>query len=240
MAWSSLSINAPAGNADSILSSSDNLLATTVVHPWVEGAGEGNGHYKYLRFPNAVKKLVEENEFNTEAVLAIAVTAASYTDFKTQLSTLNAVFPVKDLQLIERRAAEMVTIEHSKWQLNFTHNNIITTQRNSSALAVLKQLHAAADVDVAINEAQTFKNSNPAANLTAFAARKQTYDTTAASTLANIKTGLSGGAGWRFYAQFDIKNALQTGHPGHDYTLTAIVLFAGSASDLALLNEMLA
>ena len=230
MAWSALSITAPTTNADTETAE----LAMHSITPWQHG--EGQGIHARLSFPNAAELLANKVSINTPA-LAIAISAATFTDFANQCAQLIAPFPLPLLQQWQRRATELAALEKSKLDL-------VQQQKNTGGTAInsVPAIQTVQEADLrkqAFDDAESFKSSNPLTNLTNFQTEKTAHDTDVAGAQAAAKAGLTGGAGWRFYAASDVANALQNNTPGSEYTLTAIVVFQGSVSDLALLTEII-
>lgn len=239
MTWTPLTITAPAGNAAAIASQSGGSIQKRLVHPWLHGVGEGSGHYRYLSFPNAVKALAQT--LTTEqAALGIAIAAANLTDFSGGLGTLNNVFPLREFAALGRRAGALAGLESSKFALPSAPGPIAAQTMSAAGLGAVAGLRKSALQQQAKAEADAHDLTNPITNLDNYQAQKTTSDAAVAAALNAAKAALSGGAGWRFYAESDIANAITQGAPDHKYTLTAIMLFTGSAADLALLKGILA
>jgi hypothetical protein len=239
MSWTPLSINPPLGNAAAIDSQSGGSVQKRLVHPWLHGVGEGSGHYRYLSFPNAVNAL-SKTLTTEQAALGIAIAAANLSDFAGDIATLNAVFPVREFTALGRKAAALVNLETTKFDLPVTPGAIAQQAMDLTGLGAVADLRNAAILQQAQAEATAFEQSGPLANLDAYQTQKTAAAAAVAAALAAAKANLSGGAGWRFYAESDIANALMQNAPDHKYTLTAIMLFTGAPSELALLKEMIA
>jgi hypothetical protein len=239
MAWTPLTINPPLGDAAAIDSQSGGSLQKRLVHPWLHGVGEGSGHYRYLSFPNAAQALAQT--LTTEqAALGIAIAASNLSDFASDIDTLNAVFPVRELAALGRKAAALVNLETDKFNLPAAPGAIAQQAMDLTGLGAVADLRKAALMEQAQAEATAFDSSGPLANLDLYQVQKTAAAAAVAAALATAKATLSGGAGWRFYAESDIANALLLDTPDHRYTLTAIMLFTGTPSELALLKEMIA
>jgi hypothetical protein len=239
MTWTPLSIIAPLGNAAALDSQSGGSISKRLVHPWLHGVGEGSGHYRYLSFPNAAGALAQT--ITTEpAALGIAIAASNLTDFANDIATLINVFPVREFAALGRKASALVDLETTKFNLPAAAGAIAQQTMDLSGLGAIADLRKAALMEQAQAEATAFAATGPLANLDVYQAQKTAADTAITAALAAAKAGLSGGAGWRFYADADIANALQQNTPDHRYTLTAIMLFTGSVDDLALLQEIIA
>ncbi|MGZ5025715.1 MAG: hypothetical protein ACXWE9_00970 [Methylobacter sp.] len=239
MTWTPLNITAPTGNAAAIASQSASSITKRLVHPWLHGIGEGSGHYRYLSFPNAAKALAQT--IGTEqAALGIAIAAANLTDFAHDIGTLNTVFPLREFAALGRKAESLITLETDKFNLPEAAGPIAAQSMALSSLGAVADLKKSALLQQAQAEADAFDQSGPIGNLDAYQEQKDAAAAAVAAALDAAKANLSGGAGWRFYAEHDIANALMQNTPDHKYTLTAIMLFTGAPGDLALLKEMIA
>ncbi|WP_421848301.1 hypothetical protein [Marinomonas sp.] len=223
MSWSLLSLSTPASSAPAISES----VTVFTVSPWSHGIKEGNGNHTWLSFPNAVDAVANRVDIS-KAVFAIAITAASMTDFAKQAAALNAVFPFKEFEKCQRHAQALITLESDKYDLVDTVESQQTIPTN--AIPSIAKLSKYTISTEALNEANALAGSYPLANLNAFESRKP------ALPAAPI---LSGGAGWRFYAETDIKNAMRVNQRDHAYTITAMVVFSGSSDELAFLRELM-
>lgn len=233
MSWTALSVNAPTSNA----ASASAALSVLSVDPWTHGVSDGVGSNTVLSFPNAVQALIKQSAGHNGAALGIAVSAASMVDFVSQLNLLNSAFPLPSLQRLARRAAQMATLETTKM-------NLVPHQQHGggmqlNALPSIRALQRADLIKAASDNAIAFKSSSTSSNVSGFQAAKTSHAAMVSAVQAGAAAGLTGGNGFRFYAANNVASALAVGHPGHEYTLTAIQLFLGSPADLALLTEIL-
>ena len=239
MSWTPLSITAPLGNAAAIAGQSGGSIQKRLVHPWLHGVGEGSGHFRYLSFPNAVKALAQTLT-NEQAALGIAIAAANLTDFAGDISTLNNVFPMREFAALGRRASSLISLETTKFNLPAAPGPIVSQAMSAAGLGAVASLSKAAMLQQAQAEADAHDESSVITNLDNYQSQKTAKAAAVAAALDSAKAQLSGGAGWRFYADGDIAHAITQGAPDHKYTLTAIMLFTGSAADLALLKGIIA
>ncbi|MFZ2405545.1 MAG: hypothetical protein WAW41_10440 [Methylobacter sp.] len=239
MTWKPLTINPPAGNAADIAGQSGGSIQKRLVHPWLHGIGEGSGHFRYLSFPNAVNALAQT--LSTEqAALGIAVAASNLTDFAADIAALNAVFPLREFAQLGRRAAALIPLESDKFNLPTAPGPIATQSMSAAGLGAVAALRQSAMLQQAQAEADAHDQSSVITNLDNYQNQKTAAAAAVAAALDAAKALLSGGAGWRFYAEGDIAGSIVQGAPDHKFTLTAIMLFTGSAADLALLKEVVA
>ena len=230
MTWSNLSLNTPVSDAAG-LSQNVSVFAVT---PWTHGVREGSGNHTWLAFPNAVDAAVNHvKKSQPAAVFAIGLTAANFKDLASQIEQLVAVFPLKQLSQWQRHAAKLVTLELDKFDLIDPAVESVGIKLN--AVPTVKARMEKAISQAALAEAASISGSDPLSNLTSFETAKTAFDTAVNSALPS----LSGGAGWRFYAEGDALTKLKSGHPGHQYTTTALLVFAGSIADLAYLKELM-
>lgn len=223
MTWSPLALSTPTSSAPALSES----VTVFTVSPWTHGVKEGNGNHTWLSFPNAVDAVAAKID-SSKAVFAIAITAASMTDFAQQVAALNAAFPFKAFNKWLRHAQALITLESDKFDL-------VDAVESRQAIAInaipsISEQSKHAISEAALNEANALAGSDPLANLTAFESRKPS------SPSAPV---LSGGAGFRFYAESDIKNALRVNQRSHAYTITAMVVFIGSPAELSYLRELM-
>ena len=236
MSWTPLSLAAPSGNFTTLVTQTAAGRKTLVVHPWVHGIGEGSGHYRYLSFPNAVAALADQLADETDSAFGIGLTAANCAGLAGQIKALTDVFPIKQLDQVRIRAEQLVKLETDKLQLpggpGFNGGDMAL-----SSLPLMATLKKAAILQQSLADAETFEASNPLTNLQAFIAIKADADAAVNTALSDANALFVGGAGWRFYAESDLAAAIKNA-PGHENTMTAIVLFIGSVTNLALLKEV--
>lgn len=230
MSWSPLALSTPASSALAV----NHNIGIFSVTPWTHGIREGQGSHTWLSFPNAVEAVVDEvDQLNSSAVLALAVAAANLKSLSDQIATLSTGFPVRELSQWQRHADYLSALEKDKFSL--PDPAVTAFNRAVHGLPAVVEQAKKAISQQALADANGLLGQDPLTNLSAFEVDKIAHD-------AEVNTALpplAGAAGWRFYAQADIATALRTGHPGHETTLTAILVFYGSVADLAYLKEML-
>ena len=147
---------------------------------------------------------------------------------------------MREFAALGRRAGALSGLESSKFALPAAPGPIAAQTMSAVGLGAVAGLRKSALQQQAKAEADAHDLTNPIDNLNAYQAQKTAADAAVAAALAAAKAKLSGGAGWRFYADGDIAHAITQDAPDHKYTLTAIMLFTGSAADLALLKGIIA
>lgn len=200
-------------------------------NPYVDLKGDRT----FLSFPNAVKAVAEKvASVPVPAALAVALTAASYAEFAAVLNAFSTAFPLPLFQRLARRALAMDALETSKFVL--AQPQAAVSGFDLSGLPKLRALRRADLLTAASAAADAFALSDPLANLTDLIADKAEHSATVAAAQSEAATGLSGPVlnGWRFYADADPLATLSIGHPDHDFTLTALILFFGTPLQLAV------
>lgn len=230
--WTPLTVNAPTANSAALGAA----LTLITVDPWTHGVASGDGSVTQLSFPNAVDAVVKKLTGVSGAALAIAVAAASAAALADDLDALKTAFPLPTLDRLARRAAKMVDLELSK--LNLVPHMPQIGGVSIDALPAIRALKRADLIKAAYDAAESFKNTAANSNLTAFATERAAHAAAVATVQAEAAAGLTGGVGWRFYAASNVASALKNGMPGHDKSMTAILLFAGPAADVSILTEI--
>lgn len=230
MTWAQVNLATPASDASSL-----NLAITVeTITPWTHGAKEGAGSHTWLSFPNAVAALVKRIQANqAQAVFVLGLTAANYKDLASQCQAMAAAFPLKQIEQWQRHAETLINLEQEKRNLVAAVNSTAGLQLNAVPTAKARMEKALAQQ--AKSDAAALAGADPLSELASFETAKTAFDADTDAALPN----LSGGAGWRFYADSDISTKIQTGHPGHQYTYTVLLAFMGSAADLAYLTELM-
>jgi len=100
-----------------------------VVHPWTPGVGRGEGPWRHLSFPQAVRAIRESfddqgdaarPQFSTLApveMIALVAGAPSPSIFKTTLEALNVLIDVKEFRLAIRRIEQAFDLEDQRFTL---------------------------------------------------------------------------------------------------------------------------
>lgn len=237
MAWTPLRLASPLPGSASNASAAVRLIS---VDPWTHGQHTDlDGSNTYLSFPNAVSAVADQIGQGSEAALGIAVTAASLSDMASNLVALGGAFPLPNLQRLARRAAALADLETTKFDL--VPYGTAESSVNMSSLPSVKALRRADLLKTASDAATAFLTSDPTTALVNLVSDKAAHATMVSGAQAAASAGLAGSPQgcYRFYAEGDIASSLLNGHPGHEFTLTSIMLFMGPIADLAFLKTVL-
>ncbi|NIB44765.1 hypothetical protein HBA55_34615 [Pseudomaricurvus alkylphenolicus] len=222
------------------------------VHPWQQGVGSGDGVYRHLSAPNAVAALV--NKLNDQADhrlpvgtlegVAVLINAVSLSDFAQQLGAFNAVFPVEELQAVQRRVEQLSTLENDKVLLPDAALNARWVNKN--LLQWSNARSGASHVDRATSMASAYdsENQTPTAELQALIAKKQSRLQSDQSALSTLQASVTGGAGQALFLDSGTRTQLAdalnaAGSPGHEYIFCAAVLMVSPPGQLAYVKEVM-
>ncbi|MDG9666718.1 hypothetical protein ONV78_03145 [Hahella sp. CR1] len=220
------------------------------VHPFQEGVGDGSGLYRYLSAPNAAARLAAKltdaqdtgrprGQLDAVSVLIVARDLASFAE---RLEAFNAIFPTPELQLAQRRAAQLATLEQEKFILPDAPLTPPWVARDGVQIPRLAQHGRAVGAQLATAQGYAAETLSPVAELQAVIERKRQSLQQLQRHYEQLKGQLSGQAGYALYAQDDASTVaaqIKTpGAPGHEYVLTAGALFVADAGRLTFLKEI--
>jgi len=170
------SLNALRDQIGQLINTAGNCL---VVHPWQQDVGTGDGIYRWLSPQTANTRMVEKlrgvlderQPKDVSEAIAIMVFATGIAEFSEQLQLLNAVFPVPELQMIQRRCSASINHESSKMQQvnaplnphweNQQYNDLQTVKQLDSGIGTLMAQVESCSADI-----------NPITELQALATKK--------------------------------------------------------------------
>jgi len=223
------------------------VAACLCVHPWLQDRGSGGAVYQYLAPDEALQALADKCREHTDPrlpeggdALVICLFAASVADFHAQLAAFNAVLPVPELQLLERRSKTLISHEADKRVLPTPP---ATPYWKQQGLADLPQLQA---LDASLGALQALADgygadTSPVARLQQTLSRKQAHLQQRADAWNMLAQTFSGGAGVAARLSGSSQSIAQqlTGNPpaGAEYSHTAAVLLIGGAGALDLIAE---
>lgn len=222
-----------------------------VVHPWAQGVGQGNNHHRYLSPENAV--IAAGNKFGDMAdihkpgmvmdALVLLLTGTGFAGFAQTLNQFNAVFPLPQTLLCERRARQLATVETDKQVLPDAALNPPWLGRAVSGIGLA--VPACTRVGELCAAAVGYEADGVSldAELQSLIAKKNLALADASAAIENIASTFTGGVGrGDFFASQNpqqIKNALLNNGVGHDEPLACCVVISAAAGELQMLKEML-
>lgn len=234
------------GQLAALLDSDVHIL---VVHPWQQGVGDGQGVYRNLSAPNALQALRQKILAGDEPLptgtvegLALLIAAHDYQDLATQLAQFTAALPLPEWQMVQRRAAALVTWEDEKIKLGAPLLTARTLRRKQAHIATLGGALGTVHNRLALVAGAASEAAGPAADLQALAAIKQATFTTQAAAIAALGTTFTGGAGLALAMGNTLSDIagqiISNGGPGHDYTVCTACLFLAPPGQMTALKQV--
>jgi hypothetical protein len=234
------------------------------VHPYVHPVGDRRGEYSYLTPSDCVAALAgkvadpedQPSETASEdgagdaddgnlAAVCVLLHAADHGPFAALLAAFNAVFPVTELQLAERRARQLITLEKDK-------RIIATAPKEPRWVASAPHRHGAlCGMDsalgalVAQSEAFAAENASAEAELAALMQARVAHVAQLDAAWQALCSGLSGdagaaGLGW--YLSGDAAGMARQlaagGTPVSAYKLSAALCWVGATERVAVFKEV--
>lgn len=221
------------------------------VHPWHQGVGQGNGHYRYLSPANAITAAAEK--FTDQAdrsvpdgikdALVVLLSAQSFSSFAETLKLFNTVFRVPELELCERRSKQLATAEKDKQSL--PEPSINARWRDRKLMNIFPARVATTVVGELLAHAVAYEAGGQSAvsEVISLADKKNAAIADTQTTLANIASTFSGGAGQVLFINNkttdDIKKTLEASGINHDAPLSACLMLTAKPGDLQIVAEIL-
>lgn len=242
------------GSASDLATVIGDLLAQAQVvcaHPWSQGIGQGENHFRYLSPANAVqaaaKKCVDAADAHaptaTVDALVLVVSANGFNAFAQALQAFNQVFPVADFLFCQRRAQQLASVEQDKQYLPEAAINARWRARGIGALGLARPAGSALGELGASATAYEAGGVNADAELVQLASKKQLLLQAQQNAVAALPGLFSGGAGRAVFLQnktaTQINSALANSGLSHDEPLACCLLICAEPGGLTLLREML-
>lgn len=156
-------------------------LQFALIHPWLEGVGQGNGHYRYLAPANAIQALARKlsdardsfGSVNTpKDALVVLITGGSYRELSLQLSAFSLLYDLTDLRMLANRCKALADLENTKQQLPGPLSNIHWRAATALTSPSLKKVVKSLDHAIGHLDGQRQKNQSPDDELAALAEKK--------------------------------------------------------------------
>lgn len=231
MTWSLMQLAKPLSSAAG-LSGGVSVLSAD---PFMHGVAEVVNGRSLLSFPNAVKSLSNRVAGN-KAALAVGFAGENIPHLMSQLSAFNAACPLPYFSRLKRRAEKMITLESDKFDL--VPFSVSSAALQLTGLPSVKALFKTDTLQAAIDDVSSYAFTNPVTLLDDFETEKTAYDASVSSLISDAGAELTGNHGWLFYAENNVASGLLSGHPGHEFTQSAVLLFEGEPEELAYLTEL--
>jgi hypothetical protein len=222
------------------------------VHPYVHPVGDRRGEYSYLTPSDCVAALADkiadpedgagDADAGNLAAVCVLLHAADHGPFAALLAAFNAVFPVTELQLAERRARQLITLEKDK-------RIIATAPKEPRWVASAPHRHGAlCGMDTALgalvaqSEAFAAENASAEAELSAIMQARAAHVAQLDAAWQALCSGLAGDAGLGWYLSGDAAGMARQlaagGTPVSAYKLCGALCWVGAAERVAVFKEV--
>lgn len=235
---------------DSLHSYAVTQYMTVVIHPWVQGVGQGNGYLRSLAPANAVKaaadKLLDSNDIlkckGKLDALVFLFNGASYTALAKQLNDFLRVYSHPELYMCARRCLSIARVESVKGDLpdpaineHWINAPAMTSGTFTTDVRVLGEALAFADGNrCALESAED--------ELVKLAARTAELIDPAVIKAVDQMATINGGAGRRMIFKektpVQIHRGLMESGAGYDSPYAVCVMFVGPVDSLINFWEM--
>lgn len=217
------------------------------VHPYQYPVGDRRGEYAYLTPADAGAHLcckladpIDDNSF--EAAVVLSFRGVDHQEFSKQLAAFNAVFPVTELQLAERRAKTLHTLEQDKFHTPRGALYPRWRAQNPCRHATGQRMKQHMGALLAVAEAYAQELTRPEQELNALLQRKQMHLETLANAWSALQEHLHAQSGVGLYCEGSagkLRTLLhQTPPPGAGHKLAALVCWTGTLERVRFFKEV--
>ncbi|WP_419787302.1 hypothetical protein [Pseudodesulfovibrio sp.] len=245
---------ATAANVTGLRASMNGLLQAggrfVCVHPYIHPLGDRRGDYAYLTPQQAVDgmaaKLADPKDLQAGSNLRgvfLLLRGVDNAGFAGTLAAFNAVFPITELQLAERRAGWLATLEPDKFvQATGPIHPAWTDQkahRHPEAVALEKALGGL----LGMAEGYDLENTRPEEELAAVIEKKRAHLQELETAWATITDALKSGQGLGLVLDGNVgsihRQLRENLPPVEGYKLAAVCCWLGNAVDMTFFRELL-
>ncbi|RWU04141.1 hypothetical protein DWB63_09040 [Pseudodesulfovibrio sp. S3] len=242
------------GNIDALRQAMTGLLQTgglfACVHPYIHPTGDRRGDYAFLTPQQAATGMVDKlgdvmdlpPGGDLQAVFLL-LRGVEHTGFADTLKAFNAVFPVTELQLAERRAAWLATLETDKLIQATGPVHPAWHKQDPRRHERAADLDTALGAQVALGEGYALESVRPEDELAALIDKKQAHVTQLETAWTALQDVIQGGTGLgqiltgnRDSIHRQLNEALP---PVEGYKLAAMCCWIGTDEQTTFIKELL-
>ena len=219
------------------------------VHPYRHPVGDRRYDYAYLTPADAVSALAakladvaDPPPAGTLGALTLMIRETGHAAFRASLAAFNAVFPVTGLQLAQRRAGWLATLESDKLIQAAGPKTPAWKSGDPRRHAAVAGMDRATGGLLALAEGYAAENVRPEDELAALIAEKTQRVADLESAWNDFAASLQGDAGSGLYLTGDAasirRQLLSSDPPAATYKLTACACWVAPEANLTLLREV--
>ena len=220
------------------------------VHPYLHPVGDRRGDYAYLTPEDAVGRLAQllmdpeaPLPSGTLGAAVVLIYAQDHLSFSGQLNTFNAVFPVSELQLSQRRAEWLATLEGNKLICPPGRIWPEKTSLEPRRHGTVRKMDMTLGKLLAVVEGYAAEAADPEAELQALIAQKEAHRAEELQAWEDFSQELQGGAGQAVYVSGSARaikaELLKSAVPDAVYKLCAAVCWVGDPDNLQVFREVM-
>jgi len=221
------------------------------VHPWTQGVGQGESHFRYLSPANAAQaaanKLIDTPDSNrltiTMDAIALVISSKDFDGFSKTLKQFTDVFPVANLLMCQRRSAQLSTVEKDKQLLPDAAINARWRGKGIAGIGLSEKAFSVTGELCSHAVGYEIGALSPDDEIQDLITKKQTAIDSATDAVTQVQSIFSGGVGrGAFFSgqtAAQIKSTLDSSGLSHDDPLACCVLFTAESGKLSLVKEVL-
>jgi len=218
-----------------------------VVHPYIYKPSDvqRNNLHAELTPPSAIEIILDKlnDIYDSElsdfkSAICFSIQGKNETQFATNLSLFNNVFPMPELEMVERRAKQLSGLETEKIQDKAKIQTPYFDPKENAYFDGMKSAIAITGTLSDLSSDYDIENTTPKSRLSALLLKKKNYLDTAQAELDDLKSVFSGGQGKGIYfSNFNKSSLTNSGFPSDQFPLCAMVLLMGSSDSLTPIKQ---
>jgi hypothetical protein len=220
------------------------------VHPYIHPIGDRRGDYAYLTPQQAAEAMAAKfsdpadlpQDDETTAVLLL-LRGVDHAGFASTLAAFNALLPISPLQLAQRRAGWLSSLETDKLLNPDGPLRPGWGQTSAARNSTLSTAGRAVGTMAAISEAYALETTRPDDELAALISRKEAHILAATEAWEALSEALEGGAGLGLVLDGGHaairRQLLGDAPPVEGYALAAMCAWIGTNEQTTLIREAL-
>lgn len=246
LAASASGVAALRGGLNALVAAGGRMVA---VHPYIHPVGDRRGDYSYLTPADCVAALAHKctdaedwPDSGPLAAVVVLVHAFDHAACAAALAAFNAVFPITALQLAQRRAQALATLETDKFIITTAPYEPRWTTASPHRHTTVRSMETRLGALLAQCDGYDAENSTPEAELAALLTERAAHAAALMDDWQAFARSLAGDAGQGMYLAGDAENIarqlMATAAPVAAYKLCAAVCWIGPAERVAIFREV--
>lgn len=222
----------------------------TCVHPYIHPLGDRRGEYAYLTPQQAADglavKMADPMDLPGKDTLQgvfLLLRGVEHADFADTLKAFNAIFPVTELELAQRRAGQLATLEQDKMIQTTGPVHPAWRGQNPRQHERANDMGMALGAQVALGEGYAIEAERPEDELAALIDKKQAHIEQLETEWTALQDVIQGGAGKGLVLNGNSgsihRQLAEFRPPVEGYKLAAMCAWIGTAEHMTFFRELL-